>query len=88
MNDPQKHSVGWLSLPRKVEDNVPRLLSKKEAAARVGFHPEHVMRLAREHRFPQPIKLGNSDKCAVRFVAQEIDEWIAARMAERDACCN
>lgn len=65
-----------------------RLLSKKETAARVGFHPEHVMRMARQHRFPQPVKMGSSDHCAVRFVAQEIDEWIAARMAERDASYN
>ena len=65
-----------------------RLLSKKEAAARVGFHPEHVMRMARQHRFPQPIKFGNSEKCAVRFIAQEIDEWIAARMAARDVARN
>lgn len=65
-----------------------RLLSKKEAAARVGCHPEHVMRMARQHRFPRPIKLGYSENCAVRFVAQEIDEWIATRMAERNASRN
>lgn len=65
-----------------------RLLSKKEVAACVGFHPEHVMRLARQHRFPQPIKLGGAENCAVRFVAQEVEAWITARMAERDATRN
>ena len=61
------------------------LLSKQEVAARLGFHPEHLMRLARQGRFPKPIKLGSATNCAVRFVANEVDGWIAARMAERDA---
>ena len=35
-----------------------RLLSKREAADYVGFHPEHLMRLSRDGKFPRPIKLG------------------------------
>ena len=61
-----------------------RLLSKKETAAHVGLHPEHLMRMARQGRFPKPIKLGSTDNCAVRFVAEEVEGWITARMAERD----
>lgn len=60
------------------------LLTKKQAAAIVGFHPEHMMRLARENHFPRPIKLGNSERSGVRFVVEEIEEWIASRMAARD----
>jgi predicted DNA-binding transcriptional regulator AlpA len=60
-----------------------RLLSKREAADLVGFHPEHVMRLARSGGFPLPIKLGSAPNCAVRFVVDEVDAWIAARMAAR-----
>ncbi len=59
------------------------LLSKRETAARLGFHPEHLMRLARAGQFPRPIKTGSSANCAVRFVADEVEGWIAARMAER-----
>lgn len=62
-----------------------RLISKRETADIVGFHPEHVMRLARQGRFPRPIKTGSSENCAVRFIAAEVDAWIAARMADRDA---
>jgi len=62
---------------------MPHLLSKRDVAALVGFHPEHVMRLARAGRFPRPIKLGGATNCAVRFVTEEVDAWIAARMAER-----
>jgi predicted DNA-binding transcriptional regulator AlpA len=65
-----------------------RLLSKKEVAACVGFHPEHVMRLARQQRFPQPIKLGGASNCAVRFIVEEVEAWVAARIAERDAARN
>jgi predicted DNA-binding transcriptional regulator AlpA len=60
-----------------------RLLSKREAAEIIGFHPEHLMRLARAGEFPQPIKLGTAANCAVRFVAEEVDAWIAARLAAR-----
>lgn len=60
-----------------------RLLSKRQTAELVGFHPEHVMRLARAGAFPQPIKLGAAPNCAVRFLADEVDAWIASRMAAR-----
>jgi len=60
-----------------------RLLSKREVAEIIGFHPEHLMRLARARAFPQPIKLGAAANCAVRFIAEEVDAWIAARLAAR-----
>ena len=62
---------------------MPRLISKRETAEMLGFHPEHVMRLVRAGRFPQPIKTGSAVNCAVRFVADEVDAWIAERMAAR-----
>ena len=61
------------------------LISKREAAQWVGFHPEHLMRLSRAGRFPRPIRLGCSTNCAVRFVADEVDAWLAGRIADRDA---
>jgi len=60
-----------------------QLLSKKETAARVGVHPESLMRLSREGQFPKPIKLGNAENCAVRFIEQEVEDWITAKMAAR-----
>lgn len=60
-----------------------QLLSKREVAKLVGFHPESIMRLARNNRFPQPVKLGAFNNCAVRFAASEVQAWIAARMADR-----
>lgn len=55
------------------------LLSKRQVAAMTGFHPEHLMRLVRQGKFPKPIKFGPSTNCAVRFVETEVDAWIADR---------
>jgi predicted DNA-binding transcriptional regulator AlpA len=62
-----------------------KLLSKREAGALVGIHPESIMRLAREGKFPKPIRLGSSQRCRVRFIAGEVDRWQSERMAERQA---
>ena len=40
------------------------LLTKREAAALVGWHPEHVMREARAGRFPKPISASRSATAA------------------------
>ena len=58
-----------------------RLLRKKEAAAKVGYHPVHLMRLAHAGKFPRPVRLGEN---AVAFVEDEVDAWIEAKIVERD----
>ena len=60
------------------------LLSKRRVAARLGWHPEHVMREARAGRFPKPIKLGPTAQHAVRFVEDEVEEWLHRRIEARD----
>jgi excisionase family DNA binding protein len=61
-----------------------QLLSKKEVAARIGVHPEHVMRMVRAHRFPAPVRLGgDGPSFRVRWPESEIDQWINERMAAR-----
>lgn len=62
-----------------------RLLTKKAVAELLGYHPEHVMRLAREGTFPRPIKLGSAQNSAVRFDLAEIEAWVAGRAGEREA---
>jgi len=61
------------------------LLTKRQVAERVGLHPEYIMTLARQGKFPQPIKYGEHRTASVRFVESEVDAWIAERMAEREA---
>jgi predicted DNA-binding transcriptional regulator AlpA len=64
---------------------VQQLLTKRAAAQKIGVHPEHMMRLARAGQFPKPIKLGDAEKSAVRFIEAEIDAWLQDRMARRSA---
>ena len=61
------------------------LLTKKQTGELTGYHPKYLMELVRMGRFPAPIRLGPSPRSAVRFVKEEVDEWIAERIAERDA---
>lgn len=59
------------------------LLSKRQVAEVLGIHPESVMRLAREGRFPAPIKLGTGIQAAVRFDEEDVQAWLAERKAAR-----
>ena len=59
------------------------LISKATVAKRLGYHPGHVMRLVREGKFPKPIKLGEGEAGAVRFVETEVDAWLDAKIADR-----
>ena len=59
-----------------------RLISKIESASRTGYHPESWMRLVRAGLAPQPVR-HSSNK--ISFVESEIEEWIRAKISERDA---
>lgn len=39
----------------------------------------------RDSSFPKPIKDGNSRQAAVYYVVTEVNEWLNAKIAERDA---
>ena len=63
-----------------------KLLRLKPTAERVGYHPAHVGKLASdpayEHvGFPKPVRLGAN---SIAFVESEIEQWLQARIAERD----
>jgi predicted DNA-binding transcriptional regulator AlpA len=60
------------------------LLTKKQTSSVTGAHPVTLMRWAREGRFPQPIRLGPTDRHPIRFVAEEVNAWVEERMSERD----
>lgn len=59
-----------------------RLLSKKEVRAKVLYSPAHIARLEAQGLFPKRVRLSVG---RVGWVEQEIDDWIEARIAERDA---
>ena len=59
-----------------------RLLRFEEVARRTALSRDSIYRLAREGRFPKPIKVS---KWASRWIESEIENFLAARVAERDA---
>jgi predicted DNA-binding transcriptional regulator AlpA len=56
-----------------------KLLSKKQVAQIIQMHPESVMRLSREGKFPRFIKVGTGTGAAVRFVESDMEAWIEQR---------
>ncbi len=58
-----------------------KFLRKREVAALVGYHPVHIMRLAKAGNFPKPVRIGPG---AVAFVEDEVLAWQKERVAERD----
>ena len=59
-----------------------RILRQRQVIERVGYSPMHLWRLEKAGKFPQRLKLGPN---SVGWVSTEIDAWIEARIAERDA---
>ena len=62
-----------------------RFIRKKEVAARVGWHPSHLMRMVRAGKFPQPVQLGPN---SIAFVEEEVTAWMEARVAARKTLQN
>jgi prophage regulatory protein len=47
----------------------------------IDFSRRHLARMAIEKKFPIRVTLGDN---SIRWVQSEIDDWLAARLAERD----
>ena len=58
------------------------IIPRKKAAARCGFSVSTLKREEAAGRFPKAIRL---TEARVGYVESEIDEYIAERIAERDA---
>lgn len=62
-----------------------RLLPLAVVEDRTGFRKSKIYELLKTPgAFPRPVKAGRS----IRFVDTEINAWVAARIAERDALCG
>ena len=59
-----------------------RFIRKKELRAKVGYSPAHIDRLEQAGDFPKRINLGPN---SVAWLEHEVEAWIEARVAERDA---
>jgi prophage regulatory protein len=59
-----------------------RIIRLREVMSLTGLGRSSIYQMVAEGRFPASIKLGPR---AVGWVEQEINDWIEARIAERDA---
>ncbi len=59
-----------------------RIVRRKELRHLVGYSPAHIDRLEKAGQFPKRVELGPG---AVGWLEDEVQEWIKARVAERDA---
>ena len=59
----------------------PRLLKFRQVRARAGIGATKCYGLIKQGEFPRPIKVG----AASFWVEHEVENWIAKRIAERDA---
>lgn len=58
-----------------------RLITKSELLAIVPYTPQHILRLEKRGLFPRRIQVGPN---RVAWLLSEIEEWVAARVSERD----
>lgn len=61
-------------------DNLPRLMSPKEAAAATSLSRSLIALMAEEGHFPCPVPLGVR---RIAFVRAEVEAWIDSRIASR-----
>lgn len=61
-----------------------RLLSKKEVRQIVLLSPAHITRLEAAGEFPKRVRLGNHRSSRVGWVEDEVQEWLAERIRERE----
>ena len=58
-----------------------RLLSKKDVREKVLYSPAHIARLEAQGLFPKRVRLSVG---RVGWLDSEVEDWIRARVAERD----
>ena len=54
-----------------------------ESKKGINYSKVHLHRLVKAGKFPKPVKIG-FERGRIAYVESEIDDWIAARIAERD----
>jgi prophage regulatory protein len=61
---------------------VKKLIRIAAVKSMTGISKSHIYLLASEGDFPKPIKLGER---SVAWVQEEVEAWIASRIAQRDS---
>lgn len=61
------------------------ILRRPEVLKKVGLCKAQLQNLINAGEFPKPVKLGGPDARAVGWVDTEVQAWIDAKIAARDA---
>lgn len=61
---------------------IREILRRKQVESRTGLGKSCIYQMANDGTFPRPVLLSGR---AVGWVASEVDDWLADRIAERDA---
>ena len=61
-----------------MNDELPRIVNKKELRLLVPYSPQHILRLEKDNAIPKRIQIG---KRRVGWSLKEIKDWIATRVA-------
>lgn len=59
----------------------PTLISLNEVCKRTSLSRTFINRCRNAGEFPEAVRLGET---RIAFIASEVDDWIAARIAERE----
>lgn len=59
-----------------------KLLSKQAVREKCLYSPAHIARLEKDNKFPKRVRLGMG---RVGWLESEVEDWLKARVAERDA---
>ncbi|MHA7852517.1 helix-turn-helix transcriptional regulator [Roseovarius sp.] len=62
-------------------DTTARILTEMQVKERVPYSSSHLRRMERAGRFPKRVRLG---PCRVGWVEAEVQDWLAARLADRE----
>ena len=62
-----------------------RLIRLPEMLAKTGLSRSRAYAAIADGSLPKPVRLGGPNSRAIGFVENEIDDWISARIAEREA---
>jgi len=58
-----------------------RLITRAELRSIVPYTPQHILRLEKRGLFPRRVQVGAN---RVAWLLSEVEEWVAARVAERE----
>jgi prophage regulatory protein len=63
------------------DDDIRRILRRREVQTRTGLPTSSLYDFISHDQFPRPVKLSAH---RVGWIATEVDDWIARRIADRD----